>query len=195
MNKILSISEDLNNKCINFAKLSVESSADKYAQRNQFNVEKIMKDIKVGKIGEELVHQELSQKYPQLSLPDHNIYDKANKSWDPDLKDPSGVRIAVKSQNIDSALEYDDSWVFQGGIDRERDCDSGIFKESDPNHYVAFVSLNVPKRTGQIRAIVKVQWLHDKNMFKEMKRENLRGNKVAVYLEDLEKYPEELWQI
>jgi len=60
---------------------------------------------------------------------------------------------------------------------------------------VAFVALNVPKRFGIIKALVKVQWLHDKKLFKEMKKQSLRGNKVAVYYEDLEKYSEELWQL
>ncbi len=190
------ISEDLNNKCIAFAKASVSSSADKYARRQQYDVEKIVKDIRNGKIGEEGVHQLLLENYPDLSPPDHQIYAKKDKSWAPDLKDQaSGIRVAVKSQDIESALAFGESWVFQFGNGGKYDCDTGVFKETDPNHYVAFVALNVPKRTGTIKALVKVQWLHDKKLFKEMKKESLRGNKMAVYLEDLEKYPDELWQL
>lgn len=189
------ITEDLNNKCIAFAKASVNSSADKYARRNQYDVEKIVKDIRNGKLGEEGVYEILFEQYPNLSKPDHNIYDKANKSWAPDLKDPSGIVVAVKSQDIESALNFGESWVFQFNEGKNYDCDTGIFKEKNDNHYVAFVALNVSKRFGTIKAIVKVQWLHDKKLFKEMKKQSLRGNKVAVYFEDLQKYENELWQL
>lgn len=189
------ITEDLNNKCLTFARASVSSSSDKYARRQQFDVEKIVKDIRNGKLGEEGVYEKISVQYPALSKPDHQIYDKKDKSWDPDLKDEaSSLRLAVKSQDIESSLSFGESWVFQFG-DGKYDCDAGVFKETDPNHYVAFVSLNVPKRFGVIKAIVKIAWLHDKKLFKEMQKQSLRGNKVAVYYEDLEKYPDELWQL
>lgn len=190
------ITEDMNNKCLAFAKASVSSSSDKYARRQQFDVEKIIKDIRNGKVGEEGVYEKYSALYPNLSKPDHNIYDKKDKSWSPDLIDSeSGIHLAVKSQDIESALAFEESWVFQYGNGGKYDCDTGVFKEVDPNHYVAFVALNVPKRFGIIKAVVKVQWLHDKKLFKEMKKQSLRGNKVAVYYEDLEKYSNELYQL
>ena len=188
------ITDYIYQKCQKFAEESVGSSVDKYARRNQFDVEKIIKDIRNGKIGEEGTHSSLLSKFPNLSTPDHQIYDKKNKSWDPDLKDASGIKIAVKSQDIDSAIAYGDSWVFQIG-NGKYDCDVSVFKENDANHYVAFNSLNVPKRYGTIRAIVKIQWLHDNKLFKEMKIPQLRNNKIAVYLSDLEKYSDQLWQI
>lgn len=190
------ISPEVYTKCTNFANDSVKTSADKYARRNQNDVYKIMKDIRNGKIGEEAVYAKVVERFPKISEPDHNIYDKKDKSWAPDLKDAdSDLRLAVKSQDFESAVNFGDSWVFQFGNGGKYDCDTEIFKEIDPNHYVAFVSLNVPKRKGTIRAIVKVSWLHEKKLFKEMKKQSLRGNKVAVYLEDLEKYKEELWQL
>lgn len=190
------ISQDVLDKCLSFAKSSVNTSSDKYARRNQFDVEKIIKDIRNGKVGEEAVYEKVSAQFPQLTKPDHQIYDKKNKNWDVDLKDTaSNMRLAVKSQDIESAIAFGESWVFQFNDGKKYDCDTGIFKESDPNHYVAFVALNVPKRSGIIKAIVKVQWLHDKKLFKEMKRQTLRGNKVAVYFDDLEKFKDELWQL
>lgn len=190
------ISEDILTKCLTFAKSSVNTSSDKYARRHQFDVEKIVKDIRNGKVGEEAVYAKVSSLYPDLSKPDHQIYSKKDKSWSPDLIDStSGMHLAVKSQDIESAINFGESWVFQYGNGGQYDCDTGVFKTNDPNHYVAFVGLNVPKRKGSIRAIVKVQWLHDKKLFKEMKKQSLRGNKVAVYYEDLEKYQEELWQL
>ena len=190
------ISQDILDKCLTFAKSSVNTSSDKYARRNQFDVEKIIKDIRNGKVGEEAVYEKISALYPQLSKPDHQIYDKKNKSWDPDLKDTaSKMRLAVKSQDIESAIAFGESWVFQFNDGKKYDCDTSIFGNTDDDHFVSFVSLNIPKRSGSIRALVKVSWLHQKKLFKEMKKQALRGNKVAVYYEDLEKYKDELWQL
>lgn len=190
------ISEEVLQKCTQFAKDSVSTSADKYARRNQTNVIKIMDDIRNGKLAEESVYQKISEIYPNISKPDFNIYDKKQKSWDPDLKDSNiPIRVAVKSQEIKSEIAYGRSWVFQYGNGGKFDCDTGIFGKGDDSHFVCFVSLNVPKRQGQIQAIVKVQWLHDNNLFKPMKMKNLQGNKVAVYYEDLEKLSDQLWQI
>ncbi len=189
------ISDEMYQKCDKFAKDSVLTSADKYARRNQFDIEKIKKDIRNGKLGEQGVCNLLREKFPQLSDPDYEIYSKKDKSWAPDLNDPSGIRIAVKSQDIDSSINYGESWVFQYGGGGKYDCDTGVFKEVDENHYVAFNALNSPKRFGIIRAIVKIKWLHEKKLFKEMKVHQLRGNKLAVYYEDLIKYESELFQL
>jgi hypothetical protein len=188
------ITEETLDSCAKFATASVQSSIDKYKRRNQFNVEKIIKDIKVGKLGEECVYDLVSKTYPTLSKPDYNIYDKKDKSWLPDLK-TNEFFLAVKTQNIDSAIAYGESWVFQYNFGKNYDCDKGIFKSEDDNHYVAFVAMNVPKRFANIRAIVKVSWLHKNKLFKEMKKENLRGNKLAIYYNDLEQFENELWQL
>lgn len=194
---IFSISADIFDKCSKFAKESVATSADKYARRNQFDIEKIIKDIRNGKIAEEVVYAQASAAIPSLTCPDYNIYDKKDKSWAPDLQDlNSNLRLAVKSQDIESEQSFSRSWVFQFGSGGKFDCDTGIFgKHLDDNYYVSFVSLNVPKRIGSIRALVKVKWLHDNKLFKEMKKQSLRGNKIAVYYEDLERFPDQLWQL
>jgi hypothetical protein len=190
------ISEDILTKCLDFAKNSVNTSKDKYARRNQFDVEKIVKDIRNGKVGEEAVYEKVSALYPALSKPDHQIYSKKDKSWSPDLIDSAtGTHLAVKSQDIESAINFGESWVFQFNQNKNYDRDTGIFNNTNDKHYVVFVALNVPKRVGSIRAIVKVQWLHDNNLFKPMKKQILQNNKLAVYMDDLEKHKEELWQL
>ncbi|CAB4196913.1 hypothetical protein UFOVP1290_433 [uncultured Caudovirales phage] len=191
------ITEEIFSKCDKFAKESVGTSTDKYARRNQFDPGKIMKDIRNGKIAEQISYEKISGIIPGLSEPDYNIYDKKHKSWDPDLKDKnSNIRVAVKSQDIESALHFGESWVFQFNDGKKYDCDTGIFgKDLNQDHYVSFVLLNVAKRIGSIRSIVKVQWLHDKKLFKAMQKQNLQGNKVAVYFDDLSKYKEELFQL
>lgn len=195
INKKIIISEDIIDNCINFAQACVKGNADRYARRNQLDINKIIKDIKIGKIGEEIVYQQLVQFYPNLTKPDYTIYGSSQKSWDPDLKDlDSKLRIAVKSQDIESALNFGESWVFQFNNNANYDCDVEVFKEKNPNHYVAFIALNVPKRTAMIRGIIQIEWLHANHLFKDMKKQNLRGNKLAVYFDDLSKY-ENLCQI
>ena len=192
------INDEMLNKCKQFAKDSVGTSTDKYANRNQFNIYKIIDDITNGKLAEEAVWQKVSQIYPNLSKPDYNIYDKKQKSWDPDLKDPSILlSVAVKSQEIKSEIAYGRSWVFQYREGSRYDCDKGIFGQIDnnENRYVSFVTLNIPRRCGEIHAIVKVQWLHDNKLFKPMKKQSLQNNKIAVYFDDLEKTQDNLWQI
>lgn len=190
------ITDEIFQKCSDFASASVGTSTDKYARRNQFNAGKIVKDIRNGKLGEEGVYSKLITQFPKMTAPDHKIYSKKDKSWDPDLKDgESNLRFAVKSQDVDSSIAYGESWVFQFGRGGNFDCDTGVFKKIDPDHYVAFVALNTPKRTGAIRAIVRIQWLHEKELFKPMKLKHLQNNKLAVYYEDLEKLKDELWQI
>lgn len=190
------ITKEILDSCSKFADDSVSTSADKYARRGQMNVSKIRNDIRNGKIGEEGAWIKVSELYPNLSRPDYLIYDKKEKSWDPDLKDiESGIRVAVKSQDINSALDFGESWVFQYRPNKNYDCDNGIFECVDDEHYVAFVSLNVPKRFGTIKAIVKVKWLLENNLFKNMKKASLQNNKLAVYYEDLEKFSDNLWQL
>jgi hypothetical protein len=185
MNYKFAITEDIFNRCSKFAADCVSTNIDKYAQRNQFDVDKIEKDIRAGKVGEELVYNYLITLYPNISKPDHNIYQKNNKSWDSDLRGPNGLKIAVKSQDIYSAIHFGESWVFQKG-NYERDVDTEIFGSNLEKKFVAFVALNIPKRTGEIRAIVSVKTLHDENLFKPMQKESLQGNKVAIYYSDLE---------
>lgn len=70
------ISDEMFDKCEKFAQESVLTSADKYARRNQFDIEKIKKDIRNGKIGEQGTFNLLKDKHPTLLSPDYNIYSK-----------------------------------------------------------------------------------------------------------------------
>lgn len=203
-NSKLTITADILTECEKFAQASAPTNMSALSRRGQTNPEAIKRQIKTGKIAEVLVHGEVTKEFPKLTLPDFNIYTKKDKSWDPDLRDAdSSLRLAVKAQEYESALQYHESWVFQFNDGKNYDCDTEIFgKNINPNQYVAFVLLNTPKRTGQIRAIVKVQWLHDKKLFQPMalKKFSTTNNKLAVYYDHPEhnsliKYPDELWQL
>jgi hypothetical protein len=179
--------------CLSFANNSVNSSIDFYKKRNQFNKPKIIQDILSGKLAEELVYQKLKEYYSDLTEPDYAIYDKKNKSWEADLRVPSeNLRIAVKSQTEDAARRWGRSWVFQLGNARDYDKEVVLKKN---NHYVALVSLDLPNMCGEIKAIVSIQWLHDNDMFKEMKLKYLQNNKKAVYYDDLISLGEDLFQL
>jgi hypothetical protein len=203
-NSKLIISPEILDKCEKFATASAPTNMSALSRRGQSNPEAIKRQIKSGKIAEVLVHQEASKNFPKLSEPDFNIYSKKEKSWDPDLRDlDSEIRIAVKSQEREQADYYHESWVFQFNDGKNYDCDTEIFgKNINPNQYVAFILLNTPKKTGEIRAIVKVQWLHDKKLFQPMAlaKFNQTNNKLAVYYDHPEynsliKYQNELWQL
>lgn len=205
LNSKLPIPQELIDKSRQFAKDSVSTNLSAYARRGQSNVQAIERQIMEGKVGEEMSRSQLISVLPKLSLVDFNIYEKKDKSWDPDLKDElSKTRIAVKSQNYESAQYYHESWVFQFNDGRQFDCDTGIFgKDIDPNHYVCMVLLNMPKKVAQIRACVKVQWLRDNNMFQPMalSKFSSTNNKLAVYYDhptykSLSHFPiDELWQL
>lgn len=189
------ISKDTFDKCNKFATDSVGTSTDKYANRNQFDINKIKNDIRNGKIAEQQVFLYFKEKYKDLNSPDFEIYTAKNKNWDHDLK-CSSFNLAVKSQELQSTFDFGKSWVFQFG-NGNKDCDTGVFKasiEEDKKHFVAFVSLNILARSGKIESVVSIDWLKQHSMFKPMQKESLRSNKLAVYYDDLKQH-KDIWQI
>lgn len=190
----LTLTPEMIAKASEFAKNSVATNADRYAGRNQFNVLKIEKDIMIGKLGEETVYQLLSPKFPDLENPDYQIYAPGDKSWSPDLLGKN-YKLAVKSQDIMQSYSYGESFVFQNRVGSNYDVDKEIFGSNIDNNYVAFVLVNVPRKIATLRAIVKVSWLHEKNLFQPMRLARLQNNKQAVYFDQLEKFGNELWQL
>ncbi len=187
------ITEEIENKCTLFAETSEPYSSDRYEERGQFNKEQKKLNIKNGKIAEEVVYEILFERFPDLSKPDYTILHARDKSWIHDLH-TNNIRLSVKSCDF----PREKSWVFQYNYGKDYDCDLSIFKHIDPNHCVVFVSLD--NRLGRIEAIVKVQWLHDKNLFDHMRSPSLDGMKKAVYYDspsfnNLKNYPDELWQL
>jgi len=134
--------------------------------------------------------------YPTLTPPDMQIYTVRKKSWAPDLYDPkTQLSIACKAQPPQSEQSCGLSWVFQYG-NGKKDCDNEIFDTGKTNHnlFVALVSTDARNRRGRIQAIVSVPFLHQNNLFGEMKRKDLQDNKKAVYLDRLKEL-NNLWQL
>lgn len=164
-----------------------------YAKRSQFDNEKRKQDQIVGKLGEVAVYNYLKDKHPTLKSVDFNIYEKNKKSWDFDLK-ADNVCLHVKSQNIVQSKRYGVSWIFQKGNGVNRHYDKEIFDRITPNQYVSFVLVDLEKYEAEIKAIVNLDFLHKKDLFKLPVLEKLRiANKVAVYYNDIKEYPTQLW--
>jgi hypothetical protein len=163
-----------------------------YATRSQKDNEKRKQDQIVGKLGEIAVHNYLKEKYPDVSYPDFAIYDAKKKSWDFDLKG-SEKNIHCKSQNIVQSRKYGESWIFQKGNGTNRNYDKEVFDQLSPNQYVSFVLVDLDKCTATIKAIVELDFLHKKDLFKLPVLEKLRyANKMAVYFSDLREYQNKL---
>lgn len=166
-----------------------------YARRSQHNEDKRKKDSLVGKLGEFAVYNSLKDKIKNIQKPDLQIYAANKKSWDFDLKGDS-VNLHVKTQDVEQGERYGVSWIFQYGNGKNSHYDKEIFDKLTPNQYIAFVSLSLKDNYAIIRSIVKLDFLHDKKLFGLPKLEYLQqANKKAVYLKEIERYPDELFQL
>jgi hypothetical protein len=166
-----------------------------YAKRSQFDNEKRKQDQIVGKLGEVAVYNYLKEKYSEITAPDFQIYKKNEKSWDFDLKG-NEKNVHCKSQNISQSKRYGQSWIFQKGNGVNRHYDKEVFDRLSTNQYVSFILVDLDKYEAEIKAIVTLDFLHKKDMFKLPMLEKLRfANKVAVYYNDLKEYPNLLWAL
>ena len=191
MNNIIKITDKWIIDANDFAEKSISTNIGMYASRNQPNIKKGINDNKIGKIGEEVVYSYLKEIMPDITSPDYAIYKARGKSWEKDLRDiKSDVKVGVKTQTIESANKFGESWVFQNQ-------DKGIHGDgkTENNNYIAFTLIDLDRKAGIIKAIVKVSWLHKNNLFMPMKLAYLQNNKQAVYYNELLKYENELWQL
>lgn len=186
-------------QCRNFAKKQQPTSVDQYAKRGQDPSKYYREIIQLsnGKLGEELSHAAYVSRFPQLTRPDYEIYTKEDKDWEPDLIDPvSGIHIAVKTKDIRDAAQWGASWIFEK-TDRKIFGDRLDNQNLDPNQYVCLVIVDPVNKKGELKACVKLQWLHDHELFTNPDRDYLK-TKLTVRLENMEKMitdPSELWQL
>lgn len=176
-------------------KFSESVDTSHYSKRGQNNEQKRQKDTLVGKLGEFAVYQCLKNKVANITAPDVQIYTAKQKSWDFDIKG-DGINLHVKTQDIEQGEKYGVSWIFQYGNGKNQHYDKEIFDNLTPNQYVAFVSLSLKDSLAIIRAVVKLEFLHDRKLFGLPKLEHLqKANKKAVYLKDIERYSDQLFQL
>lgn len=160
-------------KCQTFAN-TIDTSF--YATRHQFNKDKRIKDNIIGKLGEIATLKYFKSKDIELSSPDFNIYNRNQKSWDYDLKGKN-INLHCKSQSVEQGKKYGISFIFEN-------TDKHIFKEVNGNDYVSFISVDLENLQAEIKAIIKLQDLHNKKLFAKPKLSYLT-TKSAIYLDDL----------
>jgi hypothetical protein len=166
-----------------------------YSKRGQNNDQKRQKDALIGKLGEVATYHSLKDKIHGLTIPDFKIYSAKEKSWDFDLKGQE-VNVHVKTQDVEQGEKYGVSWIFQYGNGKNQHYDKEIFDKLTPNQYVVFVSLSLKDNLAIIRAILKLEFLHERKLFGLPKLEFLqKENKKAVYLKDIERYSDQLFQL
>lgn len=184
-------------KCKQFAEDSLDSSIDQYERRGQDPGKRYRMIIQLtnGKMAEEMAYATYRPYFPDLTPPDYQVYHKKDKSWTPDLISvASNIKIAVKSKDARDAKEWGASWIFEKK-------DRKIFGEKldnqnlDPNQYVCVVVINQSDRSGEVKACVGLQWLHDNNLFEKPDRDYLE-TKLTVRLNTLtDRFKNNLWQL
>lgn len=154
-------------QCEQFAEVVVSTNKDKYAKRNQYNVEVIQKQILEGKVAEWGVWLHFLSLDKELSEPDMNIYSKNKKSFDADLTFED-LKFHIKSQNFQSMQRYGRSWMFQ--------VEDPLFRNAEDNDWCVFCLLK-----SRIVDIIIVEQFN-KLVFGEPKLDKLKGIKKVVYL-------------
>lgn len=133
-------------------------------------------DIVSGAMAEIGVYKFLKEAGVPVSKPDFTIYDKAKKSYDPDLTD--GVHhFHVKGQTLESKQRYGSSWIMQ-----RKD---PIINDIKRMHYL--VPCTVCTETGRVEiyGIISLLSLIQHGCISECKNEWFRKTKVAIYLDHI----------
>lgn len=179
--------------CNQFATQSVATHIHHYAQRNQTDNNLIKQQILIGKLGEFAVEKFLLNNQIKIDSPDLTIYDHKSKTFNSDLK-YQNIKIHVKSQEIEQAKKFGLSWIFQYGNNQKGHLDTEIFQQSFKKQYVAFVLIDLKVKLAKIIAFVSLNTLHQYNLFKDPKKDTLRGIKKAIYYQDIKDLSSvELW--
>lgn len=152
-------------------------STSHYGSRGQNNPDKRKLDQKVGKLGELAAYEILKGKFDGLKEPDFEIYAVRKKSWAGDLPFDGGT-VHSKAQLNTQAARYGSSWVFEKK-------DKEVFDTYGKNDWVAFTTVNLEKGVVELSALVKVEDLHKKELFADLKLDYLNQFKRCVYYDDL----------
>ena len=173
-------------KAKDFAEKRLEKSRAHYMKRKQFNSEKVMTDIMVGALGEIAVYKLLKNNYGiKVSFPDLNVYEKAKKTFDADLKDKQGRMFHVKSQSVTSSERYGRSYILQYGGNGRGHTDK-LFRNRSDNDYLVPTEVDTENMSVTIFGCYKIKTIFEKDMIKLPKLDYFKDIKRAIYLEDLE---------
>jgi len=158
--------------CRLFSNSSVLTNKNKYSNRNQFNTNKLIDDIYIGKISEILIYNYLKMNGKNVTPVDFMIYNKKYKSYDADLFILN--ENSINFLHIKSCAENDTfpiSWIFEPN--------DPLVKAPKHNDYLALVVF--PKNYEQNA------YCYFKNTNNLIYRDaiNPKLNKMVIYESDL----------
>ena len=143
-----------------------------YKKRGSFKRD----DIVVGALAELAVYRFLKEQGIKTNRPDFKIYEKGQKSFNPDLTD--GTRhFHVKGQSISSAKRYGNSWLMQRS--------DKLTKEPTRYHYIVPTEVNLRTNEVIIFGVISFTALHHNQCFMDCKLEQFNRTKTAIYLDSL----------
>lgn len=162
-----------------------KSDYSKYADRNQTDINEMIRQNYEGKKAEFGVYNWKKSIGEDVSEVDITIYPSEDKSFIQDLQS-NGEKIHVKSENIEKGKQNGTpSFLFQYGNAKRTsgDKDKHAFNKKCKDQVVLCVVdgdiINIVART-------RIDILHDNEMFCQPRSPRLYGIKKAVYLCDLE---------
>jgi len=161
-----------------FVEESYASSLDYYKTRGQENADKIKQDIYNGRLAELAVYKHYhGLEGCQIGMPDFNVYDGSNKSYEADLFftfNEKKYNLHVKSQHIDQANRFGSSWSFQ----KNDSLTTRPVKED-----MVCLCKVINKTTVEIMKPIKATKLI--GVYGEPKLERLKHSKAVLYWKDL----------
>ena len=156
-----------------FASLRMTDSK-KYKKRGGFK----RQDLIVGALGELAAYEYLKSEGIDVTPPDFEIYEAADKSFDADLKgNCNGKHYHIKAQSLVSAKRHGVSCLFQRY--------DPIVSEPCSHDYVIMTVVDVDKLTVDVYAPMSLFDINKNELWGQCNVPHLRSNKVALYLEDL----------
>jgi hypothetical protein len=164
-------------KATKFAEDQMETSKSLYKYRGEQNESKIKQDIIIGKLGEIAVYQYLKEKEYEANRPDFTIYNRVNKSFAADINCGS-YDIHVKSQGVESARRYGNSWLLQRS--------DKLIKSPHKDEFLAFTNVDLDSMSVNILGIIRAKDIIDYNLLDECRVPRYRHTKVALYWEHIQ---------
>lgn len=170
---IVDLDSTIQDICRKFANDVVSSNKDEYARRKQFNINKIIDDIYIGKLAEFATYKILKTKRDTVTVPDIGIYSKNRKSFSADLTMDS-YSIHVKARKTEFAKKYNLSWSFQAY--------DSLIKSPTEYDLISFCVV-ISSSEVDVKRIVQANKLI--NLYKDPELVKLHGIKKVLYWDDI----------
>jgi hypothetical protein len=136
-------------------------------------------------LSEIAAHKYLMELGLECTQPDFSIHEVGQKSYDADLvypsdKEPHELFFHIKGQSIaQSNKPWAKSWLLQKN--------DPIVKNEHENHFLICTIVDPESLEVQILGKVKLNLLHNKNLFKKPVKKALQDSKVAIYWDEIER--------